>query len=268
MLVGLAVAFVMYLPSVWAIRYVDRLEPESTLLFWGSIAFVILFAPITARVMHGIIDAGLLPYWVVVGPLEELTKLLPLLLLAWFAPSAVNSMRDGIVYGALGGLGFAILEFGANFAVIGYADEGWNFLRTAIPARWALGTESHIIWGATAGVGVGCLLSLRGRAWSVPVGLAIVALVMATHGLNDLFGKFIGPLAMVLLLEPAHSAGVDLKTLASDSPLAAALLVYSAVVNTLVMNLLLWPVLVWGLRYSGRLENGPVDDGVGERRRI
>ena len=256
MLVGLAVAFVMYLPSVWAIRYVDRLEPEPTLLFWGSIAFVILFAPITARVMHGIIDAGLLPYWVVVGPLEELTKLLPLLLLAWFAPAAANSMRDGIVYGALGGLGFAIVEFGANFAVTGYADEGWNFLRTAIPARWALGTESHIIWGATAGVGVGCLLSLRGSAWSVPVGLAIVALVMATHGLNDLFGKFIGPLAMVLLLEPAQSAGVDLKTLASDSPLGAALLVYSAVVNTLVMNLLLWPVLIWGMRYSGREQSG------------
>ena len=99
MLAGLAVAFVMYLPSLWAIRYLDRLEPEPPLLFWGSIAFVILFAPVTSRVMHGIIDAGLLPYWVVVGPLEELTKLLPLLLLAWFAPSAANSMRDGIVYG-------------------------------------------------------------------------------------------------------------------------------------------------------------------------
>jgi hypothetical protein len=79
-----------------------------------------------------------------------------------------------------------------------------------------------------------------------------VALVMATHGLNDLYGKFIGPLAMVLLLEPAQSVGVDLKSLASDSPLSAALLVYSAVVNTLVMNFLLWPVLIWGLRYSGR----------------
>lgn len=101
----------------------------------------------------------------------------------------------------------------------------------------------------------------------MPVGLAIVALVIATHGLNDLFGKFIGPLAMVLLLEPAQSAGVDLKTLASDSPLSAALLVYSAVANTLVMNLLLWPVLVWGLQYSGRLEHGVIDDGVGERRR-
>jgi RsiW-degrading membrane proteinase PrsW (M82 family) len=252
MLVGLAVAFVMYLPSVWAIRYADRLEPEPPLLFWGSVAFVILFAPITSRVMHGIIDAGLFPYWGAVGPMEEATKLLPLLLLAWFAPSAVNSMRDGIVYGALGGLGFAIVEFGANFAVTGYADEGWSFLRTAIPARWALGTESHIIWGATAGVGVGYLLSRRGRGWSVPIGLCIVVLVMATHGLNDLYGKFIGPLAMVLLLEPALSVGVDLKSLASDSPLGAALLVYSAVVNTLVMNFLLWPVLIWGLRYSGR----------------
>lgn len=250
MLVGLSVAFAMYLPSVWAIRYVDRKEPEPPLLFWGSVAFVILFAPIASRVMHGIIDAGLLPYWQVVGPMEEVTKLLPLLLLAWLVPSAVGSMRDGIVYGALGGLGFAIVEFGANFAVDGYVNEGWSFLRTAIPARWALGAESHIIWGATAGAGVGYVLRHRGRRWSLPIGLGIVALVMATHGLNDLYGKYIGPLATVLLIEPAQAAGVDLRTLASDSPLVAVILVYSAVVNTLIINLLLWPVLAWGLRYS------------------
>ena len=35
--------------------------------------------------------------------------------------------------------------------------------------------------------------------------LAIVALVMATHGINDLYGKYIGPLAMVLLIEPAQA---------------------------------------------------------------
>jgi hypothetical protein len=202
--------------------------------------------------MHGIIDAGLLPYWQVVGPMEEVTKLLPLLLIAWFVPSAVGSMRDGIVYGALGGLGFAIVEFGANFAVDGYVNEGWGFLRTAIPARWALGTESHIIWGATAGVGVGYVLCHRGRRWSMPIGLGIVALVMATHGLNDLYGKYIGPLATVLLIEPAQAAGVDLRTLASDSPLVAVILVYSAVVNTLIINLPLWPVLAWGLRYSAQ----------------
>jgi hypothetical protein len=183
-----------------------------------------------------------------------LTKLLPLLLIAWFIPSAIDSMRDGIVYGALGGLGFAIVEFGANFAVSGYATEGWSYLRTAVPARWALGTESHIIWGATAGVGVGYLFGRRKLGWNVLIGLGIVALVMATHGLNDLYGKYIGPLAMVLLLEPAQAVGIDLTTLGDDSPLGAALLVYSAVANTLVMNLLLWPVLAWGIADSGRGE--------------
>ena len=49
LLAALVIAFAMYLPSLWVIRYLDRREPEPPLLFWGSIAFVILFAPITAR---------------------------------------------------------------------------------------------------------------------------------------------------------------------------------------------------------------------------
>ena len=252
MAVAVLVALVMYLPSVWAIRYLDRHEPEPPLRFWGAVAFVVLFAPITSRVMHGIIDAGLLKYWVVVGPLEELTKLLPLLLVAWLTPGSVGSVRDGIVLGALGGLGFAIVEFGALFATSGYPDVGWSYLRTAIPGRWALGTESHIIWGATTGAGAGYILSRHGRGPSVPVGVAIVLLVMATHGFNDLFGKYIGPLAMVLLIEPAQAVGVDLNAVPDDSALAAALLVYSAVANTLVVNLLIWPVLAWAVRARTR----------------
>jgi hypothetical protein len=114
----------------------------------------------------------------------------------------------------------------------------------------ALGTESHVIWGATAGAGAGYLLSRRGSGWSVPIGLAIVALVMATHGINDLYGKYIGPLAMVLLIEPAQAVGIDLANLHDESPLGAALLVHSAVVNTIVMNLLVWPVLAWGILHS------------------
>jgi RsiW-degrading membrane proteinase PrsW (M82 family) len=248
MAVAMLVALVMYLPSVCAIRYLDRHEPQPPLLFWGAVAFVVLFAPITSRVMHGIIDGGLLKYWVVVGPLEELTKLLPLLLVAWLTPGSVGSVRDGIVLGALGGLGFAIVEFGALFATSGYPDVGWSYLRTAIPGRWALGTESHIIWGATSGAGAGYILSRHGRGTSVPLGVAIVLLVMATHGFNDLFGKYIGPLAIVLLIAPAQAVSVDLNAVPDDSALAAALLVYSAVANTLVVNLLIWPVLAWGVR--------------------
>ena len=84
----------------------------------------------------------------------------------------------------------------------------------------------------------------------MPIGLAVVALVMATHGINDLYGKYIGPLATVLLIEPAQAAGIDLRTWEDESPLVAVLLVYSAVVNTMVMNLLVWPVLAWGILHS------------------
>jgi RsiW-degrading membrane proteinase PrsW (M82 family) len=250
MIAALLIAFAMYLPSLWAIRFLDRHEREPPLLFWGSVVFVIMFAPITSRVMHAIIDGGLLPYWVVVGPLEEPTKLLPLVLIAASGYRADLSMRDGIVYGALGGLGFAIVEFAANFSTSGYPGNGWADLRTAIPGRWALGTESHIIWGATAGAGVGYVLSRRRKRWRVPIGLAIVVLVMATHGINDLYGKFIGPLALVLLIEPALAVGIDLTRLPDDAPLGALLLVYGAVANTVVMNLFVWPVLAWGILYS------------------
>ena len=250
MTAALLIAFVMYLPSLWAIRFLDRNEPEPPLLFWGSIVFVIVFAPITSRVMHTIIDAGLLHYWVVVGPLEELTKLLPLVLITALGCRTGLSMRDGIVYGALGGLGFAIVEFAANFSTSGYPDHGWGDLLTSIPGRWALGTESHIVWGATTGAGVGYVLSRRGQGWSVPICLAIVSLVVATHGINDLFGKYIGPLAMVLLIEPARAAGIDLANVRDASLPGAALLVYSAVANTLAMNLFVWPILLWGIRRS------------------
>jgi RsiW-degrading membrane proteinase PrsW (M82 family) len=262
MLAGLAIAFAMYLPSLWVIGRLDRAEPEPRAAFWGAILFVVLFAPITSRVMHAVIDAGA-PYWAVVGPFEETTKLLPLLLLAVAVPGIVTSMRDGLVYGALGGLGFAIVEFGANFALSGYPASGWADLATAIPGRWALGTESHVIWGATAGAGVGYLLARRGRGGSVPIALGIVALVMATHGFNDLYGKYVGPLSLVLLDGPARAAGVDLGSSDAHPALAAALLVYAAVANTLVVNLALWPVLLWAWRRSGREErDGTVHSAV------
>ncbi len=57
MMAALSVTFVIYLPSLWAIRELDRQEPEPRHLFWGAMAFVILFAPVTVRIMHGAIFA-------------------------------------------------------------------------------------------------------------------------------------------------------------------------------------------------------------------
>jgi hypothetical protein len=105
-------------------------------------------------------------------------------------------------------------------------------------------------WRSIALVSAGHMLSRRGRGWSVSMGLGTAVLVMAAPGSNDLFGKYIGPLAMVNLVAPAPSVGVDLSALREGSLPGAALLLYSAVANTLLMNLPLWPVPIWGLRHS------------------
>jgi len=75
---------------------------------------------------------------------------------------------------------------------------------------------------------------------------------MTTHGLNDLYGKYIGPLSILLLGEPMQAMGVDIEGIQAGSPLQAAMLIFAAVANVLVVNLLLWPILIWGIRLSGR----------------
>lgn len=243
------VAFLMYVPSVWLIRRYDRPEPVPGWASRSAVVFVILFAPIASRVMHALIDANLVTYWRIVGPVEEITKQLPLLLLAAFWPRAVRSSRDCVVYGALGGLGFAIVEFAANFTTGGYPGSGWSALLEAVPARWSLGVANHIVWGATAGAGMALLLRERpASVATMMAGVAIVALVMVVHGFNDLYGKFVGPLAIAALAGPAAAAGLPLDVVPERSALGAALLVCASVMNLLLVNLPLWPVLLWGLR--------------------
>lgn len=49
--------------------------------------------------------------------------------------------------GAIDGLSFAANEFATSFALVTYPQSDWAALLTDLPARWALGTEMHIIWG-------------------------------------------------------------------------------------------------------------------------
>lgn len=73
------------------------------------------------------------------------------MVLLLFAPGPIRTMPDGIGIGAIGGLSFAANEFATSFALVNFPQSGWAALLTEIPARWALGTEKHIIWGATTG---------------------------------------------------------------------------------------------------------------------
>lgn len=72
-----------------------------------------------------------------------------------FAPRLVRNTRDGLVLGALAGLGFAVIEFGTAFALDSFPENGWADLYSSLPARWALGTHDHTLWGAATGGALG-----------------------------------------------------------------------------------------------------------------
>lgn len=247
-LAGCLVAFVAYLPSLWIVRRLDRL-PMPCAVYAAAFGFVVAFAPITSEVTWGVINRGV-RYWQIVGLTEELTKMLPVLLALVYAPRLVSNTRDGLVLGALAGLGFAVIEFGTSFALDNFPENGWADLYSSLPARWALGTHDHILWGAATGGAIGYLVeSPQSRKHQLVALLTIVA-VMFTHGLQDLFGKYIGPLAIGVLGQPLLAMGVTEESFQPGRPLFSFVLFVGALINTVLINFLVIPIL-WKQIRSG-----------------
>jgi len=238
---GCLIAFVAYLPSLWVARRLDR-QPMPWAVYAAAFLFVVAFAPITSEVTWGIINRGV-RYWQIVGFTEEFTKMLPALLALVYAPHLVRNTRDGLVLGALAGLGFAVIEFGTSFALDNFPQNGWEDLYSSLPARWALGTHDHILWGAAAGGAIGYLVeSPRSRTHMLIAALTI-AVVIFTHGLQDLYGKYIGPLAIGVVGGPLLAMGATEETFQPGRPLFSVVLFLGGLINTLLINVLVIPIL-------------------------
>jgi hypothetical protein len=154
------------------------------------------------------------------------------------------------VLGALAGLGFAVIEFGTTFALDNFPQSGWADLYSSLPARWALGTHDHILWGATTGGAIGYLAEApRSRKHILVAALTILA-VMFTHGLQDLFGKYIGPLAIGTLGGPLLAMGMTEETFQPGRPLFSVVMFIGGLVNTLLINVVVIPILWKQIRLS------------------
>lgn len=137
-----------------------------------------------------------------VGYFEEFFKILPVLLLAVFTPNIIRTRKDGMIYGALAGVGFNIIEIGL------YITRGIEGGSTYMEALWThstrlalLGFGNHIIWSAFVGLGLGISVESdkKGlRKW-MPF-ILIYILVASVHSIFDLIlaGVFI-ILSLVIL---------------------------------------------------------------------
>jgi hypothetical protein len=126
---------------------------------------------------------------------------------ALIARSQVNSVLDGVVYGALVGLGFQIVEdivfaVGA-VALAGQGDHVQPVVATFLLRGFLSGMWSHTLFGALAGAGIGYLVVRTDRSVGRRAGVALLAVLgaWASHVLwnSPLFDDGLGNGSLALL---------------------------------------------------------------------
>jgi RsiW-degrading membrane proteinase PrsW (M82 family) len=161
-----SVAAVLPVPLyAFLILWLDRFEKEPAWLlfgafFWGAVVAVIISFILNTG-MSLLFAMSLGPQWahVLTPPLvapvvEETSKGLAVLLIFRFMRHEFNNVTDGIIYGGLVGLGFAMTEnvlyFGRAFAGGGLVGVSALFLVRSVFMGFA-----HALWTAATGAGLG-----------------------------------------------------------------------------------------------------------------
>jgi protease PrsW len=277
-LAAFGLAIVASLPAIALLWYLDRRERESPWLFAATLAWggfvatglalllnTLVDRAIVARLQDGAlgdanaVDPGsavvaFLAVAVVLGPIiEESLKALAVLAIFWLLRNEFNGVRDGIVYGALVGLGFNALEV-AFYILNGFLDTGHAPFGEQFAVRFVfLGLNGHVVFTALFGAGLGLARQTK-RRWlkvGAPVG-GLIAAILA-HQANNLFeGVLIG-------LWVAATGNAQLESLDQVSP---ATIWFGAVIANVLILALPFLLLGWAVVWSGRWERQVIREGL------
>jgi protease PrsW len=142
--------------------WLDRYEPEPAsyrlaALGWGAVAAVIL-SFIAERILFGLPGTTEFVAAAVGAPVvEELAKGLFLVAIVIFRRSEIDGVLDGIVYGALVGIGFAFVEDIVYYLQSLQAGQlGITFF-----LRGIMGPFAHPLFTAATGIGIGIAVTTR-----------------------------------------------------------------------------------------------------------
>jgi RsiW-degrading membrane proteinase PrsW (M82 family) len=208
---ALALSSLLALIPLAILWFLDRRERESPWLFaaaflWGGLIATALALPFNTAFFK-LIDKWLAHHpmlAVILGPeaslmlvapisapiAKELAKALGVLLLFWLLRAEFDNMRDGIVYGALVGLGFTWFE-AALYVVNVYAKFGVAAYGLQLGARYALlGLGGHAMFTAVFGASIGLALQTRRKWLRILAPIGGLALAIAAHMLNNALPLF------------------------------------------------------------------------------
>jgi RsiW-degrading membrane proteinase PrsW (M82 family) len=203
---ALALSSMLAIPPLVVLWFLDRRERQTPWLFaaaflWGGCIATALVLPFNTAIF-AIVDA-----WVAMNPIvtdilgpdaammlsapisapiaEEIIKALGVVVIFWLLRDEFDNMRDGIVYGALVGLGFNWYE-AALYVAQGYAEHGVAAYGLQLGGRYALfGFNGHALFTAVFGASLGLAIQTRRRWLRILAPIAGLALAIAGHMLNN-----------------------------------------------------------------------------------
>lgn len=217
------------------VYWLDRFEKEPKRLLVGAFLWGALVATIGAIIGTTILQGGVIALTgdellaetsgtTIFAPLvEESLKGLAVLLIWLVFPREFDSPLDGMVYGAITGLGFAATENVLYLYFLGYETDGMGGLITLFVLRVILGAWGHAVY--TAFIGLGLALARLSPYWAVRI-----------------LAPFVGWLIAVFLHALHNTMATVLVSEAGLSGLAATLLV-AWTSWAVVLGIVIWEIL-------------------------
>ncbi len=198
---GFLVAVVPVPVYVVLALWLDRFEPEPAKTLWQTFAWGATVAVFIALLVNGIADellfalagprtADLVGMVVTAPVVEELAKCFALYILFRELKDEFDGVVDGVVYAAMVGLGFAMIEnvqyYGAAIA------EGAESSVVTFFLRGMVSPFAHPLFTAMFGIGLGIVRERHGEGnrWLAP--MTGLALAIALHSLWNLAASYEG----------------------------------------------------------------------------
>lgn len=254
----LAFAFLMALLgsvlTILVMRFMDRRDPTLLRIQLAVFALALLVAPAAAARLNDLSPVSTLT----VGFNEEFWKVFPLLMAVLFLPRWVLTIRDGILFGAAGGLGFNLMETAVYVLRMSYPELGLLKGTTYQLSRlgfWGIG--NHIIWAALVGAGIGFAVQAPRSRWRYVIPLLTYLMAAVTHtaqdnGLSIVLMLVAAQIILPLFGQDPHATGPEaMEMFRRFTPQIMA-------AEELMINIFNLPVLLWGLLRSGRWERDAI----------
>ncbi len=209
---ALTVPLIPALAIVLLANFIDRFEREPWFLRLGAFLWGAIIAVPPSRVVEAL-GGTLIQNWLgdVNNPLgslllglnagipEEAFKGAGLLLLYWLLHDEFDNVTDGIVYGALIGAGFAMVE---NFGY--FAENSKEFFWLLIVGRVVLGWLSHSTFTICFGIALGYIRHTRVHWQQIVIPIVGYVVAVLLHSVFD----FVDLFAQSLLINGAETTTV------------------------------------------------------------